>query len=241
MRQLTCLDLSINAGALVAWQARPSASHRFVAAHSIAGLLASLGSTRESFDVVDIFCHGFGGGLTFGAETLFAADGYGYERLPIFTRLVRRGGRLRLLGCETATDSTWKEGLVLLRGLSLLEAVASRLDGGSAWGTTARLSFLDFLPTGLDEDRVRGVLVSVQGTSHPQREVAVAGRVLVSPPHVVKAETGELRPGAPEHKAKAIGKGGVGRSRRPLSDVPAEIEHSIGADVPKHGPHRRLA
>jgi hypothetical protein len=158
--QLTCVDISFTAGALVAWQARPDASHRFALAHSTPELLESLDSTRETFDLVDIFCHGFGGGMSFGGETLFAADGYGYERLVTFTRLVRPGGRLRLLGCETATDSTWKEGRVQLRGAALLEAVASRLDGGTAWGTTARLSFLDYLPTGIDEERVRDRLVS---------------------------------------------------------------------------------
>ena len=162
--QLTCVDLSIAAGALVAYQARPDASHRFALARSTPELLVSLDSTQETFDVVDIFCHGFGGGMTFGGETLFAADGYGYERLPSFTRLVRPGGRLRLLGCATASDSTWKEGRVRLRGAALLEAVASRLDGGSAWGTTARLSFLDYLPTGLDDERARGRLISHRET-----------------------------------------------------------------------------
>jgi hypothetical protein len=185
--RLTCVDVSTSPGALVAWQARPDAQHHFVFAHDTVELLAALRATTAVFDVLDIFCHGFGGGLTFGGQTLFSSDGWGFEHLGDFARCVARGGKLRLLGCATATDSWWNDGQVRLCGLALLDAIAARLDDGTAWGTTARLSFMDFGRTGLDEARAASRLVcSGSGAAQPEGEVAVAGSMVVGLDEVVQ-------------------------------------------------------
>jgi hypothetical protein len=185
--RLTCVDVSTSPGALVAWQARPDAQHHFVFARDTAELLAALRATTARFDVLDLFCHGFGGGLTFGGCTLFSSDGWGFEHLGDFSRCVAPGGKLRLLGCETALDSWWKGGQVRLCGRALLDAIAARLDGGTAWGTTARLSFLDFGRTGLDEAaRASRLVSSGSGAAQPEGEVAVAGGVVVGLDEVVQ-------------------------------------------------------
>ena len=162
----------------------PHRQRRFLRARTIPELLRALAELTEPVHTLDVFAHGFGGGMTFGGETLFASDGHGYERVEAFRRLIIRGGHLRLLGCQTALDSSWKEGAVELSGATLLRDLAQRLGAGiTTWGSTVRLSCFHFDAGGLSRHIARATLVSWRdGTDRAratkaEREVGIACRV----------------------------------------------------------------
>jgi hypothetical protein len=176
--RLTCIDVSISAGAILAAVARGNASNGFLLARRIPDLMQQLGEVADAVDTLDIFAHGFGGGMTFGRQTLFASDGYGYGRLPALARVLRRSGRLRLLGCETALDSSWRGGEVQLSGRRLLRDLAERMGSGvTVWGSTVWLSPFEFDRLGLCEDAAARLLVSSADTAESECEVGVAGGV----------------------------------------------------------------
>lgn len=176
--RLTCVDTSIPQGRILAQQTEADAAHHFLWAVSIAQLLERLDGLDASFATVDVFAHGFGGGMTFGGETLFSSDGHGYERVARFGRVLAPGAWFRLLGCEVAGDSWWQGGTVRLSGRKLMLDLERRLGVGiSVWAARTQLSFLDFHPRGLDDGVASRLLVSGGRTAHTEGAVGIAGGV----------------------------------------------------------------
>jgi hypothetical protein len=114
--------------------------------------------------------------MTFGGETLFSSDGYGYERIARFGRVLTPGAWFRLLGCQVAANSWWQGGTVRLSGRKLMLDLERRLGFGiSVWAARAQLSFLDFHPRGLDDGVAGRLLVSGGCVAQAEGEVGIAG------------------------------------------------------------------